>query len=224
MLIPEPARLKLLERFPVFQRLPEALASEALADAAYRTVRPGAVLFDDHTPCGGFPLVLDGSLRVFQRGASGREVQLYRVKAGESCLLTSSCLLGGFDYTATGIAETPMEFVVLSSRAFSALLDASRDFRAYVFGEFGDRLGTLMQVVEVVVFQRLDQRLARGLLGHGGDRIEITHQALADEIGSVREIVSRLLRTFEDRGLVDLGRERITIRDRAALTRAAEAA
>lgn len=219
MRIPEPARLKLFERFPVFRRLPEALAREALAGAAYRTVRPGTVLFDEHTPCGGFPLVLDGCLRVFQRGMSGREVQLYRVKAGESCVLTSSCLLGGFDYTATGIAETPMEIIVLPGHTFSALLDASPEFRAYVFGEFGDRLGTLMQVVEAVVFQRLDQRLARHLLDHGGDRIELTHRALADEIGSVREIVSRLLRAFEDRGWVELGRERIMIRDRAALER-----
>lgn len=218
MAIPEPARLKLFERFPLFRRLPEALA-----DAAYRTVRAGTVLFDEHTPCSGFPLILDGVLRVFQRSVNGREVQLYRVKAGESCLLTSSCLLGGFDYTATGIADTPMEIVILPAAAFSALLGASAEFRAYVFGEFGDRLGALTQMVEAVVFKRLDQRLAQRLLSDGGECLELTHQALADEIGSVREIISRLLHTFEDRGWVELGRERITIRDRAALARIANA-
>lgn len=218
MAIPEPARLKLFERFPLFRRLPEALA-----DAAYRTVRAGTVLFDEHTPCSGFPLILDGVLRVFQRSVNGREVQLYRVKAGESCLLTSSCLLGGFDYTATGIADTPMEIVILPAAAFSALLGASAEFRAYVFGEFGDRLGALTQMVEAVMFKRLGQRLAQRLLSDGGECLELTHQALADEIGSVREIISRLLHTFEDRGWVELGRERITIRDRAALARIANA-
>ncbi|MBU6420544.1 MAG: Crp/Fnr family transcriptional regulator [Gammaproteobacteria bacterium] len=209
------------ERFPTFARLPPALQRRVAAEAQYYAHPAGKVVFDEHAPCRGLPLILDGSLRVFQRGANGREVELYRVKRGESCLLSASCLLGKISYTATALAEQPLVMVLLPPATFLALLDESPEFRHYVFGEFGERLGTLMQVVEAVVFQRLDQRLAARLLARGEDALQVTHQALADELGSVREIVSRLLRSFEGRHWIELGRERIVIRDRAALARLA---
>lgn len=205
------------ERFPVFARLPQNLALRIASEAEYRRVPAGKVVFDEHAPCRGLPLILGGSLRVYQRGANGREIELYRVKGGESCLLSVSCLLGKTSYTATALAEEPLAMVLLPPATFFVLLDESPQFRHCMFAEFGGRLGALMQVVEAVVFQRLDQRLAARLLSRGGEQLRLTHQTLADELGSVREIVTRLLSTFEDRGWIELGRGRVVIRDREAL-------
>ena len=181
-----------------------------------RKVRAGSVMFDAHTPCAGFPLILSGTVKVLQRYPNGRELPLYRVHAGESCLLSGSCLLGHSDYAATGIAETDVDALILPPADFHALLAADEAFRSHVFQLFGERLATLLSLVEAIAYQKLDQRLA-ALLLRKGNPIQATHQALADELGSVREIVSRLLRLFEDKGWVSLGRERVEIVDSAAL-------
>jgi CRP/FNR family transcriptional regulator len=193
---------------------------EHLADVGIlRRVPPGTVMFSEHSPCSGFPLVLSGTVRVLQRYPNGRELQLYRVKPGESCLLSGSCLLGHTEYAASGIAETDVELLVVPAAEFNALVATDETFRSHVFALFSERLAGLMQVVEAIAYQKLDQRLAALLVNRDGEGGEIraTHQALADELGSVREIVTRLLRSFEDRGWVDLGRERIRVVNRAAL-------
>jgi CRP/FNR family transcriptional regulator len=212
---------ELLELFPALREVPGTLLDEALAAALPREVPAGTSLFEPGNPCRGFPLVLAGTVRVVKVAPNGREVLLYTVRPGESCLLSSSCLLGGSDYNAMGIAKGAVRVVILPPAAFNRLLAESKPFRDYVFGLFGERLSALMELVEAVAFQRLDQRLAALLLGKGSP-IRATHQNLADELGSVREIVSRLLRGFEDRGWVALGREWIEITDRAALQRAAQ--
>ncbi len=168
----------------------------------------------------GFPLVLAGSVRVVQRYANGRELQLYRIKAGESCLLSGTCLLGKTDYSASGIAEDKLELLVIPAVEFQSLIAEDEVFRTYVFSLYGERLATLLNLVEAIAYQKLDQRLAALLLAHAqgeSTTIRATHQALADELGSVREIVTRLLRSFEDRGWVELGREKIVVRDTDAI-------
>jgi CRP/FNR family transcriptional regulator len=212
---------ELLELFPALREVPGPLLDEALASALPREVPAGTALFEPGNPCRGFPLVLAGTVRVVKVAPNGREVLLYTVHPGESCLLSSSCLLGGSDYSAMGIAKSAVRVVILPAAAFNRLVAESKPFRDYVFGLFGERLSALMELVEAVAFQRLDQRLAALLVGKGSP-IRATHQSLADELGSVREIVSRLLRSFEDRGWVALGRERIEITDPAALQRAAQ--
>jgi CRP/FNR family transcriptional regulator len=213
-------RPELLGLFPALREVPEPLLDEALASATVREMPAGTALFEPGNPCRGFPLVLAGTVRVVKTAPNGREVLLYTVHPGESCLLSSSCLLGGTDYSAMGIAKSAVRLVILPAAAFNKLLAESKAFRDYVFALFGDRLAGLMELVEAVAFQRLDQRLA-ALLLRKGSPIRATHQAIADELGSVREIVSRLLRSFEDRGWVALGRERIEITDAEALRAAA---
>lgn len=194
---------------------PETLA-RIIGHGIHREVEAGTVLFSAHTPCGGFPLILSGVVKVMQRYPNGREMPLYRVKPGESCLLSGSCLLGHTDYTATGIAETDAEILVVPAADFHALMASDAEFRNHVMRLFGERLAALLALVEAIAYQKLDQRLAALLLARG-DSVRATHQALADELGSVREIVSRLLRAFEDKGWVHLARQRIRITDREAL-------
>jgi len=137
------------------------------------------------------------------------------VLPGESCLVSSGCLLGKAAYNACGIAERDTVLALLPRSRFEALL-VDAGFRQYVFELFADRIADLMQLVEEVAFRKLDQRLAALLLGKGRV-VQLTHQQLADELGSVREMVSRLLKGFAEQGWVRLGREQIEILDPAAL-------
>jgi CRP/FNR family transcriptional regulator len=202
--------------FPVLAGLPPGLASRLAAQCRVVTAPPGTRLFDERSPCGAFPLVIEGRVKVAKLSPTGREIVLYRVGPGQSCLLTSSCLLSRRDYSATGIAEVETTLVAIPRDVFDELMAGAPAFREYVHTLFADRIGELMMLVEEVAFRRLDQRLAAHLLAHG-PRVEARHQDIAAELGSVREIVSRLLRQFEERGWVELGRERITVRDARAL-------
>jgi CRP/FNR family transcriptional regulator len=199
--------------------LPTAARARLGSTARVLRLPAGTVVFDEHQSCEGFPFVIEGGIRVVKAASNGRELPLYRVTPGESCVITSSCLLGHTDYNARGITEEETELLLLPRSTFESLL-AHEPFRAFVFQLFSDRIADLMQLIEEVAFHKLDQRLAALLLGRGR-LVHATHQQLADELGSVREIVSRLLKGFAAQGLVALGREQIEIRDAASLRRLA---
>ncbi len=215
------AREHLLQSYPMLQSLPASQLANLQACATLLQLPAGTVVFDENQPCQGFPLLLSGCIRVIKAAANGRELQLYRVEPGESCILTSSCLLGHASYHARGVVERDVGMVVLPPSAFKALLSAHEPFRDYIFGLFSERLTDLMQLVTAVAFQKLDQRLA-ALLAARPSPLRATHQALADELGSVREIVSRLLKNFAEQGWVQLGREQIEILNTSALKRFSE--
>jgi len=196
--------------------LSAARFEELFSHAHISKFATGTVIFDEHQPCQGFPLLLSGSIRVIKASSSGRELQLYRVSAGESCILSSSCLLGHSRYLARGIVESDVEMVILSPATFRILMTELPAFRDYIFGLFSERITDLMELVSAVAFQKLDRRLATLLLNKNSP-ITSTHQALADELGSAREIVSRLLKGFAEQGWVKLGREQILITNADAL-------
>ena len=210
----------LLHRYPMLRELPRATLDELLAGAAHMKVPAGAMMFDENQPCMGFPLLLSGSARVIKAAPTGRELHLYYVQPGEACILTSSCLLGKTHYQARCLVQQDLDLVVLPPATFRALFARSEPFREHVFSRFSERLSDLLELVAAVTFQKLDQRLARALAARPSP-IRTTHQALADELGSLREIVSRLLKNFADQGWVQLGREQIEVIDAPALQRLA---
>jgi CRP/FNR family transcriptional regulator len=210
----------LCQLYPPLAEIDAGLRARVLAAAQPAAVPAGAVLFDEHQPCQGFPFVVSGSVRVVKAGANGRELPLYRVLPGETCVISSSCLLGRTDYNARGIADEATTLVLLPRALFDELV-AAPPFREYIFRLLAERIADLMQLIEEVAFRRLDQRLAALLLGKGRV-LHTTHQHLADELGSVREIVSRLLKGFSEQGLVALGREQIEILDPAGLRSVAQ--
>lgn len=210
-------RRKLLEGFPVLAGLPAERLEAVLTGAQVVHAPAGSVLFDAKQPCLGFPLLLEGSVRVTKSAPSGREILLYRVEPGQGCILSGGCLLGHSDYSATGTADEDVTLLSIPPALFQELLLESESFRGFVFGMYGERLAEVMELVEEVAFRRLDTRLAQ-LLIRRGPVLEDTHQRLADELGSVREIVSRLLRGFEGRRWVRLERERITVLDPKSLS------
>lgn len=206
--------------YPALAGLEESALSAVLARAQVMRVPAGTAMFGEGSPCRQFPLVLEGSIRV-AKASDGRELQLYRVTPGESCVLTGGCLVGGRDYPATGVVERDARLVVLPKPVFDELLATHPPFRQYVFSLFAERLTDLMALVEAVAFHKLDRRVAAALLGRGRV-VALTHQQLADELGSVREIVTRVLRGFADQGWVQSSRGAIEVLDAAALRRVAE--
>jgi CRP/FNR family transcriptional regulator len=209
-----------LHSYPMLCELPAPTLDELLANATHMRVPAGAMMFDESQPCMGFPLLLSGSARVIKASPNGRELHLYYVLPGEACILTSSCLLGKSHYQARGLVQEDLELVMLPPATFRVLFSNLETFRDHVFSRFSERLSDLLQLVSAVTFQKLDQRLA-GTLALKASPIRTTHQALADELGSLREIVSRLLKSFADQGWVRLGREQIEVIDAPALRRLA---
>jgi CRP/FNR family transcriptional regulator len=206
----------LIDAYPALDTL-DPLVRDLVCAQHLRLVQvdAGAPLFGTGEPCRGLPLVLEGEVRVALRSPQGRALELYRVPRGELCVLSTTCLLGQRTLPAEGTAVGPVRLALLDVDGFDTCCSQA-PFRRFVFSTLADRLTDLMALVEAVAFQRLDQRLAQALLGHG-PVVHTTHQALADELGSVREIVSRLLGRFERAGWVRAGRERIEVLDVTAL-------
>lgn len=209
-------RTLLSERFPALATLEAAHLTRLVEASALRHAPDGAVLFMPGQHCEGFPLVLRGCVKVSKTSANGREIVLYRVESGEGCVMSGGCLLGKTDYTATATAEGAVDLLAVPGTLFHTLILASNPFRSFVFGMYTRRLGEIMELVEEIAFRKLDARLAN-LLVHRGPVVAETHQGLADELGSVREVVSRTLRTFEQRGWIKVERERVTVLDPEAL-------
>jgi len=202
-----------LSAFPQLGGL-DAVSLTRLAEGARCVDVPAAAtLFRSGELCENFMLVVDGSVRVQKSAASGREIVLYRVEAGQSCILTTTCLINAERYSAEGIAETAVSGVILPRALFHDLLGRSEVFRKFVFSAYATRLADLLTLIEEVAFGRIDMRLAAFLLEHaeadGG--LKTTHQDLATELGTAREVVSRQLKEFERRGWLTLSRGRIEL-------------
>jgi CRP/FNR family transcriptional regulator, anaerobic regulatory protein len=183
-------------------------------------LKAGQAVFAPGISCRNYLVVRAGSVRVSTMTENGREVVLYRVGPGEACVLTTACLLTARDYDAYGSAETDVEAQAIPKPLFEALLASSTAFRGFVFGQFGERLREVIALVQEVAERQVDRRLARFLIDKGADGpVLMTHQAIAMELGTAREVVSRLLKDFSLQGLVTLERGRIVVADRNALAK-----
>lgn len=201
-----------LDRFPALQAIRDPDWLSALADVRRLRLPQGVTAFHAGDAPQSYLLVLSGVVRVQKLSESGKEIVLYRVEAGQSCILTTSCLLARDLYQAEAITETEVEAVAIPQPAFERAL-ASPGFREFVFASYGERVSGLVMLIDAVAFGRMDQRLAHALikLADGTGRIAITHQDLARELGTAREVVSRLLKEFERRGMVALQRGSIQL-------------
>lgn len=170
--------------------------------------------------CQAFLLLLEGNVRVQLTSAGGREVTLYRISPGGSCILTTSCLLSQEDYPAEAIAESDLVAVAIPRTLFQDALDQSQRFRTYVFNGFSTRLKNVIARIEELAFTSIDARLARVLLDlHEKQVDKVTHQEIAVELGTAREVVSRHLKRFAAERWVELGRGRVAVLDPAGLQR-----
>jgi CRP/FNR family transcriptional regulator len=182
-------------------------------------VPKGTTLFSPGQACPGFVVLRSGTIRVTLTAENGREVVLYRVRPGDVCLQTFSCLVTGEPYKAEGVAETDLTGDIVPPAAFEARLSESPEFRGLVFGAVAHRFAEFERLLEDVALTGFDARLARALLALADDdgTITATHEALATEIASGRAVVSRRLAAFAKDGIVTLTRGQVHITDRAKL-------
>jgi len=210
---------EILQKF-AFYRAADAPLRELIRQTATPARLPaGTSYFREGQICTHLGLVGWGSLRVFRSAPTGREITLYHVRPGESCLVNITCLLTGTPSPASACAETAIEALLVPAGAVRRWIATSEEIHQYIFGMIASRLGRMMALVEEVAFSRMDKRLADCLLERFANQdrpsagIATTHERLAAELGSAREVVSRLLKEFERRGAIRLGRGRIELRE-----------
>jgi CRP/FNR family transcriptional regulator len=210
-----------IAHFPILDRLPADIVRELIATSRVLRVPEGTKIFDIGQRPSAYLLLLRGSVRVQQVAENGRQIVLYRVAAGESCPLTTVCLLGHEIYRAEGIAEADCVAVAVAAATFDDLVSRSAEFRRFVFAGINARIVALFEVIDALVSSRIDIRLAHKLvrLSGGAPTVEATHQQLAAELGTAREVVSRQLHDFQRRGWISTSRGAIDLIDRAALER-----
>lgn len=185
-----------------------------------------STLFRPGDAAQSFVILLSGRIGVYLTGRNGRELLLYSVTPGETCVQTTLGVLGGAPYSGEAIAESDLVAVMVPPAIFERLMAQSPAFRAFVFKAFADRLGDLMFVLEQVAFVKVEQRLAHALLerANGEGLVALTHHELAVIIGTAREVVSRRLEALVSKGIVANERGEIRIIDRGELARMAQAA
>jgi CRP/FNR family transcriptional regulator, anaerobic regulatory protein len=202
-----------ISQFPGFDKMRENDLALLRQYTQKMTVPAGAKVFETGSPCGAFLMVLDGCVRVQMIGETGREIVLYRVEDGQTCILTTACLLSGENYNAEAVTESETTAIALPVGQFQTLLNQSQAFRDMVFASYGARISNLVSLVEEVAFGRVDLRLAQFLIErqNGEKTVKKTHYELATELGTAREVISRQLKEFERHGWVELTRGQVKI-------------
>mgnify|MGYP005988156677 CR=1 FL=1 len=213
-----------IDRFAGLSQLEDSLRNTLVSKSQIVTMPKKTVLFGPGKSPENLLLLLDGVVRVQQVTEGGREIVLYRVHAGESCVLTTACLLAYEDYAAEGIAETEVQAVAIPRQVFDDLVAGSKSFRTFVFSAYSRRITDLFHVIEEIAFQKVDIRLSHKLIELAGpdNTLSATHAQLAAELGTAREVISRQLQEFQRRGWVTTARGAVTLTNRSALKNLSE--
>lgn len=204
----------------------DSQSQAVLEGARMVTMSADEWVFRAGSPCENYVLLLEGSVRVQVIGENGREALLYRVLPGQSCVLTTCCILSGDDYPAEGFTESPVSALVVNKTAFDKAMGSASAFRQFVFANLGGRIAEVIARMEEVAFRPVERRLASFLLSRcgGSGAVQATHQEIAAELGTAREVISRYLKRWESSGLVALGRSTVKVRSAEGLRRLAETA
>ncbi len=199
--------------FPGLRKLEPSIGRPLVENSKIVKIAAGTRIFGPGQSPEAYLLLLDGTVRVQQVSETGREIVLYRVSAGESCALTTACLMGYEEYQAEGVAETDVQAVAIPRATFDDLIARSAEFRRFVFTAFSMRVTNLFKIIDEVAFSRVDIRLAQKLLelADSQGRVALTHQQLASELGTAREVVSRQLHEFQRRNWISTARGEISL-------------
>jgi CRP/FNR family transcriptional regulator len=200
---------------PILQRADPQLVREFQQSAFFARIPSGRDVFVEGDRADAIALLISGVVRVYKIGETGREITLYRFGHGESCILTANAILSQQSFPAIATVEQEAEAVMISAEAFRDWVRRYDPWREYVFDLFSQRLSLVMAVVDEVVFRRMDTRLAAFLLNQSKfqNPLRVTHQEIAAELGSSREVISRLIEDFGSEGIVNAGRGMIEILD-----------
>jgi len=206
---------RILEVFPFFSTLPAKTRDVLLSRAVTKKLAHKQVLVRDGGECSWLPFVLEGTLRLYKTSPAGREITLYRIEKGESCILSATCILNGGSFPAIAEAEGPTEILLVPAKLIAENVDDNPDWRRFMFGLYAKRLEDVLTLVDEVAFHHMDARLAAWLVRHATgspSAVSVTHVRIADELGTSREVVTRILADFEADGLIQTARGKIRLR------------
>ena len=211
----------LLSKYPALTRDAVEACWAMLNQAKMVSFEANSVLFHEAMECKHLMLIVEGTVRVYKNSPEGREVTLYRVEPGQLCVHNLNNLVNGLSYPIMAETETEMQGLVISRQIFQKALDDSTTFRNYVLRTLTERLSHMVDLVSGFAFDRLDLRIACWL-NHQfesscGKPIRITHSELAQELGTTREMVSRILKDFEHKRCIQLARGKIHLQCRHTL-------
>lgn len=210
---------------PELEKSADDIVCQLFDNSLVVTLEKNSTVFHQGDACSNYLIILDGKVKVFTRAENGREILLYRLFTGDSCVLTTSCLFGNKNYPAEGKTETAVTALAIPVTQFNEALQQSTTFREMVFSAFSSHLSELITLVEEVAFGKVDVRLAKLILSQCDDEntLTSTHQNIATELGSAREVISRQLKELESKGYIIINRGSINIIDSTALQSIADA-
>lgn len=210
---------------PELEKTADDIVCQLFDNSLVVTLEKDSTVFHQGDACSNYLIILDGKVKVFTRAENGREILLYRLFTGDSCVLTTSCLFGNKNYPAEGKTETAVTALAIPVTQFNEALQQSTTFREMVFSAFSSHLSELITLVEEVAFGKVDVRLAKLILSQCDDEntLTSTHQNIATELGSAREVISRQLKELESKGYIIINRGSINIIDSTALQSIADA-
>ncbi len=202
-----------VEAFPALGKAPERHVRDILSAGTLRSFPAGMLLYSEGDACSAIAFLLSGEIRVYKAAEGGREITLYEIGRGETCILNASCILAKTPYPANAVSLKEGSMFLVPADSFGRLMDTSEDMRHFVFEMMSRRLTTVMALVEEVAFGRMDIRLKEYLSEKAEHGVLLsTHQKIADDLGTSREVISRLLKDFERKGIVALSRNEITLK------------
>jgi CRP/FNR family transcriptional regulator len=202
-----------IEAFPFLSSIPEPGRGELLLRSQRKKLQHREVLVRDGNECSYLPLVLEGSLRVYKSSENGRELTLYRIERGETCILSARCLINGGTFPAVAEADGEVDVLMVPAKLLLKLVADNAQWQGFLVEQYAKRLDMTMTLVEEVAFHHMDVRLAAHLLKEAGTQgaVNATHAELASDLGTSREVVTRILKDFESAGIISTHRGQIRI-------------
>lgn len=219
-MITEPARKEFESRFTFLQHCAPEFIDDFYRQARFIELPTHAPICEQGMQCTDLALVIEGVGRVFKLSPSGREITLYRIQPGQSCVLTASCIMSQDQFPAMAYTETQVRALLIPQSLVRSWFCQEPGWQTFVFGLLSHRLWEIVTVIEEVAFKRIDVRIAEQLQRHARDGVPSvtkTHAELAADVGSSREVISRVLKDFSDRGLVKLKRGKIELLNMSAI-------
>jgi CRP/FNR family transcriptional regulator len=203
---------KFLEIFPYFRNATSSVVRKILSKGQYKVVPNNMMLQMEGLPCERIGFVLSGGKRVFKASETGREITIYEIEPGEICILNAACIMANTVYPANIVTLTSVEMLILPAKDFRKMIARYDELRSFTFQLISQNFSAIMELIEEIVFSKMDERLLEYLIEKSENgKLKTTHQKIASDLGTAREVVTRLLGAFEKKGLVDLSKNLIQL-------------
>ena len=204
---------QLLTNYSFLDNPDSDLMNDIKSYGTFKKIDKGEYIFLENDNCNYFSFIISGEVRVFKAGETGREITLYRFGTGESCILTLSCLLGNNHFPAIAVTEDDIEAILVPSKIIREWFTSHQSFRDYAFDILSKRLSDVIMVINEIAFKRVDERVSEYLINHSDSEgsLNTTHKNIAVDLGTSREVITRVLKEMESSGILIISRGKIDI-------------